>query len=284
MTHSRPIAIRSPDGVDLDVRMWNSGSPQIVLIHGFGDGSFIWNGFVRLCGKHPAMACIDLRGHGNSGRDPRQQYTLDTHVRDVAHVMTSLDLRDVVLIGHSLGGSVAAAICATQLERVRAVVVVDAGPELRPAAVEYMFRQFREQPWHFDTAQEYRSALAERQPLASETALDDYAAEALRGCQEHGFELKADPALKHQLRSSEPPAIWSRLSELTRPVLVVRGEVSALLTHEAATRFARRLPCGRLATVAMAGHSVMLDNPEGFQAAVSRFLSSNAAISRNTST
>jgi pimeloyl-ACP methyl ester carboxylesterase len=196
--------------------------------------------------------------------------------------MDNLNLQDVVLVGHSLGAAVAAAIVTAQPDRVRGIVLVDGGPELRPSAVEYMFRQFREQPWHFETEREFRSALTERQPLVSGAVLSDYAAEAIRARNGHGFELKCDPALKDLPRQTEPLAAWSQLQEVSRPILVLRGEISAVLTNDAATRFAGRLREGRFATVTMAGHAVMLDNPRGFHAAVSAFLSS--AISRSTST
>jgi pimeloyl-ACP methyl ester carboxylesterase len=277
---SRSVVIRTPDGVDINVRMWNGGQPRVVLIHGFGDGSFVWSVFVRLFGEQPAMLAVDLRGHGDSSWDPSGRYSVDTHARDVSHVMARLNLRDVILIGHSLGAAVAAAIAATQPEHVAAMVLVDGGPQLRPSAVEQMFREFCEQQWHYETASQYRSLLTERRPLASETALDEYAAGALRQCDAQGFKLKCDPALKVLSGLMEPTTVWSRLSEYQRPILVIRGQVSAFLSQGAAASFVSYLRDGRLASVPMAGHAVMLDNPEKLHAAISEFLDSNATRKR----
>ncbi|MGH8260245.1 MAG: alpha/beta fold hydrolase, partial [Steroidobacteraceae bacterium] len=81
----------------------------------------------------PADSCsvaMDLRGHGDSGWDPLHRYAAPSYALDVGCVLDSLGTRDVVLVGHSLGGAVAILTAAAIPHRVRAVVLIEAGPYL----------------------------------------------------------------------------------------------------------------------------------------------------------
>ena len=70
-----------------------------------------------------------------------------------------------------------------------------------------------------------------------------------------------------------PEAQWDALARISCPTLVVRGAASDILSADTADKMVDEvLPDGRLAVVPLAGHSVMTDNPEGFEEALSPFL------------
>ena len=70
--------------------------------------------------------------------------------------------------------------------------------------------------------------------------------------------------------------MWDALAALPCPALVVRGAASDILSPETADRMVDEvLKNGRLAVVAQAGHSVMTDNPRGFNDAVASFVLSD---------
>ena len=70
-----------------------------------------------------------------------------------------------------------------------------------------------------------------------------------------------------------PEAQWKALAGIKCPTLVVRGAASDILSADTAEKMVDEvLADGRLAVVGRAGHSVMTDNPEGFEEAVSPFL------------
>ena len=72
-------------------------------------------------------------------------------------------------------------------------------------------------------------------------------------------------------REAEP--LWDVLAKLPCPTLVVRGAASDVLSPETADRMVDEvIPNARLAVVSRAGHAVMLDNPAGFEQAVSAFV------------
>jgi pimeloyl-ACP methyl ester carboxylesterase len=71
---------------------------------------------------------------------------------------------------------------------------------------------------------------------------------------------------------AESETLWNDLGRVKCPSLVVRGAASDILSADTAERMAEQaLAQGRLAEVPRAGHSVMIDNPEGFAEAVSSF-------------
>ena len=99
--------IETTDSVRLAVDVWGSGRP-VVLVHAWGLNSHLWNAQLpALVEAGLQVVTIDQRGHGRSDR-PTTGYELDTLSADVLGVLDALDLRDVVLIGQSMGGTVVA--------------------------------------------------------------------------------------------------------------------------------------------------------------------------------
>ena len=112
--------ITTDDGVALHTEVRGSG-PPVVLVHGITESSEAWGPFVDRLAVDRTVLTVDLRGHGRSGDgDDRSTQRLATDVHD-AVVAAGLDTVDV--IGHSLGGMVAATYGA--LFEPRRVVVVD---------------------------------------------------------------------------------------------------------------------------------------------------------------
>ena len=146
--------IHTPCGSQLNVRLRGRGEPRLLLIHGFGDGSFVWDP-ILLNLKHYASAALDLRGHGDSQWDPLQRYSVDDHVEDAAHVLDTLRLEDMVLVGHSLGAEVALRLAHRFPIRVRGLVLVDWGPDPNPQSKALVRDQFSGQGWQYASTSEY---------------------------------------------------------------------------------------------------------------------------------
>jgi pimeloyl-ACP methyl ester carboxylesterase len=98
------LTVAVDDGIRLHYR--EAGSGSALLFHpGFSSTLDMWNWLVRELA--PTYRCItfDPRGHGASDK-PDSEYTLDEMARDIAVLTERLGLRDVTLVGHSLGGAV----------------------------------------------------------------------------------------------------------------------------------------------------------------------------------
>lgn len=271
----RQQRLRLPQGHAINVRQWGEAPVGWVLIHGFGDGGYVWNDFVARRPRGSAIVALDLCGHGDSDHDPAADYTVARHVADVVFIVRALQLERFVLMGHSLGAMIAMRVAGELPAQVTRLVLVDGGPALDPATQHHIHDEFMNQPWSYGSIEEYAARLAVKLPLASPRLLGDVASHALRSCAGR-FELKCDRALGTGSGSLDETTLWSWLVAVCCPVLLVRGAASAALSAKNALRIVQRQPRCLLRTVRAAGHAVMLDNPAEFSVAVSGFIEQGA--------
>jgi non-heme chloroperoxidase len=99
----RPAMIEAADGTRLSYRDWGAGRP-VVLVHSWGVTADMWDYQIPALLDH-GLRCVafDRRGHGRSA-EPGRGYDPDTLADDLGAVMEQLDLREAVLVGHSMGG------------------------------------------------------------------------------------------------------------------------------------------------------------------------------------
>jgi non-heme chloroperoxidase len=96
-----PNSIQTRDGVELHYRSWGTGRP-VVFVHGWAVNCDIWQYQTVALSVHARCIAYDKRSHGRSS-DPGRGYDYDTLADDLAAVLEHLGLRDVVLVGHSMG-------------------------------------------------------------------------------------------------------------------------------------------------------------------------------------
>jgi len=119
-----PGTVAAPDGVSIAYTVSGSGSPALVFIHGWLCDQGFWSAQAEAFEAEYTVLTIDLPGHGLSGMD-REGWPLMAYGADVQAVVEHLDLDDVVLIGHSMGGSTALEAARLMRDRVVGVVAVD---------------------------------------------------------------------------------------------------------------------------------------------------------------
>ena len=125
-------AIPSTDGVPIVYEVHGGAradAPTLVLIHGWSCDRTYWGSQVGPLAERFRVVTLDLAGHGDSGFE-REEWTIASYGADVAAVIEELDLEDVVLVGHSMGGDVAVDAARLVPERVAAMVWVDAYRQL----------------------------------------------------------------------------------------------------------------------------------------------------------
>ena len=143
--------VTARDGTRIFYKDWGSGQP-IVFSHGWPLCADAWDPQMLVFGKRGfRVIAHDRRGHGRSD----QAWTgndMDTYADDLARIIEELDLRDVVLVGHSTGGGeVARYIGRYGSERVSRVVLVGAvtprlmqGPDNPAGVPRELFDDMRE--------------------------------------------------------------------------------------------------------------------------------------------
>ena len=117
-------AVQSSDGVSIHYSSYGKAAKTLLFIHCWCGDSTFWEKQVDQFSKTYRVVVLDLAGHGKSGME-RKEYTIPAFAEDVATVIKKLDLKEVILIGHSMGGPVMIATAALFPKRVKALVAVD---------------------------------------------------------------------------------------------------------------------------------------------------------------
>lgn len=138
MVTSDVLNFATRDGVKLAHIDTGVGEPALVFVHGWTCNYSHWRDQVAEFSKNHRVVALDLRGHGQSDK-PDQDYSVGEFADDVAWLIGELDLHRPVVIGHSMGGVIAAQLARRHSAATRGVILVDApivpfGPELRPVA------------------------------------------------------------------------------------------------------------------------------------------------------
>lgn len=116
--------VTAPDGARIAVTARGDGETTLLFVHCWSCDRGTWGDQLgRLADGHRVVA-LDLPGHGASGA-VRESWTIAGYGADVAAVIDALDLRGVILVGHSMGGPVALEAARLRPERVAGVIAVD---------------------------------------------------------------------------------------------------------------------------------------------------------------
>ena len=109
-----------------------STDPALVLVHGFGGSTFGWRAVMApLAARGWHVVALDLPGFGLSEKSWSFDYDHETQARYVLATMDQLGVERAVIVGHSMGGNVAAWIAALAPERVAGLALVDGGMAVR---------------------------------------------------------------------------------------------------------------------------------------------------------
>jgi len=98
--------VTAKDGVQIHYESRGSGAPALVFIHGWNCDRSYWSAQLPVFATTHQVVAIDLAGHGDSGIN-REDWSMANFGADVAAVADALQLKDIILVGHSMGGPVA---------------------------------------------------------------------------------------------------------------------------------------------------------------------------------
>ena len=119
-----PHVVLSKDGTPISYEIYGAGEPTLVFVHGWSCDARYWRAQVPYFSKKHRVVVLDLAGHGHSGMT-RTQYTMGAFGEDVRAVTEATGSRSVILIGHSMGGSVIAEAARLMPNRVIGLIGID---------------------------------------------------------------------------------------------------------------------------------------------------------------
>lgn len=142
-----PRIVLSRDGTPISYEVSGAGDPALVFVHGWSCDARYWREQVPDFSKGHRVVVLDLAGHGHSGTS-RTRYTMRAFGEDVRAVTEESCEGKVILIGHSMGGSVIAEAARLMPDRVIGLIGVDTLENieypLTPQELEEMLAPFKE--------------------------------------------------------------------------------------------------------------------------------------------
>ena len=280
------LSVTGSDGLQMHLLRWSDEGVPVMLVHGFGNESHIWEDFAPAVADVYQVYAMDLRGHGDSDWDSEARYDYEFHQADLEAVTLNLGFDRVVLVGHSLGGRVCMRYAAANTHQVAGLVIVDAAPELDARGTTRISQDVEQhQDPSFETTLQYENYLSTSYPAATPESVRRMARHGLKQRDDGRYVLKMDISFRGRAagqldgeamakyEEATTKALWDDLAKIECPTLVVRGAASDIMSADVADRMVDEvLSNATLAVVPQAGHSVMTDNPDGFRDCVSKFM------------
>jgi pimeloyl-ACP methyl ester carboxylesterase len=116
--------VSSKDGTQISYSVHGAGEPTLVFVHGWSCDTRYWRNQIDFFSQNHKIVLIDLAGHGHSGMN-RDDYTIEAFGEDVKAVVEAIGSKNVILIGHSMGGAVIAQAALLLPMRVKGLIGVD---------------------------------------------------------------------------------------------------------------------------------------------------------------
>ena len=258
-------------GLDLHILEWGPpGRSGVLLLHGGAAHAHWFDAVATDLGDQRHVVALDQRGHGESGWASPPAYATEDFAADVVGVLGALGWDSAVLTGHSMGGHNAIGCAAWYPERVRGLVIVDSRPAI-PAERLAQMKERGARPHRRHSSVEAAAASFRLLPpeTRADPALLSHVARAGVTWQDGAVSLRFDPAC---YAARVPADGWQLVPRISAPTLVVRGELSPILTRPMAERLRAEISGARIAEIPGAYHHVVLDRPDAFVHEVRGFL------------
>ena len=194
---------------------------------------------------------------------------------DIEEFCYTVGIEKMTLIGHSMGGRNSMAFAGRNPGMLDKLVIVDIGPDIDPAGSARITRELVEVPEGFDSFEAAFQHVNSQNRFASEPVMRRRLQYQTRELPGGKIGWRYDPEIREQRRNgtgAPPPDLWSPLSNVTCPTLIVRGSETDTLSLRVAEIMVETLADGKLAHVDNAAHMVFEDNPQDFNAALAEFL------------
>jgi pimeloyl-ACP methyl ester carboxylesterase len=269
-------SVRTPGG-RVSLLEGGTGRP-LVCIHGLGGTKISMLPIVSALADRRRVIALDLPGFGESEM-PRDDISISGYGRTVESLIDKLDLGQVVVVGHSMGGFTAAEFAIQYPPRVeRLVLQAAAGISSNNTERAPMLAGARV------VGAVMARAAAQSRLFASRPRLRHI---ALATVVRHPSRIPADMAwelISHSGREGFLPALKAilsydfreRLSQISAPTLVITGSDDMLVPADDADEYVRVIPDARKVFFDDTGHTPMIERPETFNDCVVKFLGREA--------
>lgn len=249
-------------------------SLPIVLLHGTGASLHTWDGWAKILRQKRRVVRLDLPAYGLTGANISGDYSTESYVSFLHAFLEKLGIEKCVLIGNSLGGSIAWHFAAAYPNQIKKLVLIDAAGfptqnsqqplAFRLAKIPIANELIKYVTPRFIIEKSILNVYGDKSKVSKEL-IDRYFELSLREGNRQAFidrmKVRFDVADTLKIRS------------LGMPTLILWGEEDKLIPVENALKFKRLLPYPNLIVFKGIGHVPMEENPELTATALQEFLS-----------
>ena len=256
---------------DIRLHYYRSGGdkPAVILAHGITDNGLCWTRLAKALEAQFDLIMVDARGHGLSDK-PEHGYSAHDQAEDLAGLIQTLDLHRPAVIGHSMGGVVAAILADAYPDLIGRLVLED--PAWYPRDENITEEEIIEH------AREWAEAIVQRKALSAETIMaqarqDHPLWDAVEFQPFAQAKLQVSPHVtEYDLAPAKP--WWEIVPALQCPVLLLTGDTQGqtAITPEMAQEIALLNPQIRVVRLPEAGHNVRREQFAAYLNLVRQFL------------
>ena len=253
----------------------NHGKPEMLLLHGGAQSAHSWDFFALTMRDHYHVIAPDQRGHGDSDWSQAGDYATHFHVGDMHGLTDAIGLAKFTLVGLSMGGRNSYGLASAHPDKVRAMIVVDVGPETEEKGRKRI-QEFLEDSYEFDSFDWLVERVQKYNPWREEKQIRGSLINNLKRMEDGRWTWKHDRrrGVRRDRGVELTDNAWEDIANVKCPTLLVRGAESDIFSLETANKMLGIIPDAHLVEVPDAGHLVQGDNPVGFERVARDFLSS----------
>jgi pimeloyl-ACP methyl ester carboxylesterase len=278
------VARVAVDGVELAVHEWPAmgrAPKTIVGIHGLTANHRCWAPMAEGLAPDYRLVAYDLRGRGDSDK-PATGYSLAAHGRDLGALLDRLGLRSAILMGHSLGASIALRFAVDHPIRVRRLVLIDGGLDVRAEVLDSLAPAIARVGLEFPSLDAFLARIRALPMFAGRwnDSLEGYFRYDVETLPSGAVRSKAAPsAIAEELRNLQRERLWTLHHRVRCPTLILRASdglltaTDCLMTREEGQAMAAAIPRAKLVEVSGTNHyTVLMGRHPRVRTAVRAFL------------
>jgi len=267
------------DGMSVHYRVegWAQDSIPIVLLHGTGASLHTWDGWVNALKSERKIIRLDLPAYGLTGPNPTSDYSQEFYATFINNFLTKLGVKQCIISGNSLGGSIAWNYAVKYPEKVSKMILVDAGGyAMKSKSVPIAFQVaawpiiknlFKYVTPRSIVQKSIENVYADKSKV-TETLVDRYFELSLREGNRRAFIDRMSEFRNKGILNVKT----SQIKNLFMPTLIIWGDKDFLIPLEVGEKFHADLPNDTLVVFKNLGHTPMEEDAAKTVAVVKDFL------------
>ena len=267
---------------------WSNNGPLMHIAHATGLCANAYTALSQKLAENYEIIGLDFRGHGRSSATavPANLHSWEPFYTDLERLFRN-QKQPIVAVGHSMGGTVSAVVAARFPELVSKLILIEPGfmPPLWRPFVYFVQKSGlsmhvpfvtivtkRKKSWKDNI--EAMNELGIKGPFKHwrRNVLEDYLSQATKTHEDGSIELLCDPLWEGKILATAPVGIWSEVSKIKCPTLVVYGEKSKTFLPNVSVKLKKLLPNVSMIKMPNIGHFIPMEKPEELAEIISEFI------------